>query len=415
MMQFFKILQGDNNSTALRATGNTWTIDGDTNDLNILSVPYVTLYNPCCWYDNGRTYLSHRKSHVGGIGGRAGIIQYYNGGVTNQFMSANPAALDYHDNPVLITNGAGTIYLFHEQHTLDKSEIWVNSTPYDISTFEYQQLSPLIGDYPKLFRIASDNYFMIGRRSLFALQITSYNGTTFGTPVKATEADAETGNYRHYPFGLVNGSTTEDGCFHLKFAKRIYVTEEHYTKFYHVKIKPDDIYTWYNVNETFSKKVNTDGHLTETELDANYKYADNTVSGYGGGGHGIVNGSLIYQMNMIDGTFTLFEYNDMWTNRTNSDIQSKSTAIISSSKKYTLGKSGNDLNLYETNLDDIFTLKQKILTSNTGIYQVAIPNNFGEIPTGQKFAIFVGGFKNGNTNVVSGTEQNDIHIIEIIK
>lgn len=418
MINFFNFIANNSQSIIrdIRSTGTTFTISGTSNNLNILSVPYFGLYAPVCWYDTGRTYFAHRKSHVGGNLGTAGIIQYYNGNVTNQFMPSNPASLDYHDNPALITDGAGTIYIFHEQHNLNKSEVWTNTTPYDITTFAYQQLSPEIGDYPKLFKIDANNYFIIGRTSPYNLSITPYDGTTFGTPVLASVPDAEGSNYRHYPFGLINGFMTDDGYFNLKFNKRLFVTEEFYTKYYHVRIKPDDIYTWYNVDESYSRKLNTEGHLTESILDANYQYVVNTVSGYGGGGMGIVNNGVIYQMNRIDSVSSLYKYDSGWTNRTNADIQGKSaTFMIGNGKIYSIERTGNDLNLYETNLNDVYILKEKLITSSTGINQVSIPHNFNEIPSGSKFAIFVGGYKNSDGDVVTGTEENDIYIIEMIK
>ncbi len=399
------------------ATGVVFTINGNDNNLNILAVPFQGLYAPSCWYDNGRTYFAHRKSHVGGIDGRAGIVQYYQGEVTNQFMPNGPSSLDYHDNPVITTDGAGKIYLFHEQHDLDKSDIWVNTTPYDITTFEYQQLSPLIGDYPKLFKINNTSFFTIGRRGLPNLRITPYDGVNFGTPVQATAAAIEGANYRHYAHGMLNGFTTQDGWFHLRFMKRVFIEESHYKKFYHVKISPDDIYRWYNIDETYSRKVDTEGHLTETLLDAHYKFADNETSGVGPGGAGIVNGRIVKQINVIENQLRMYTYQNGWSYNTNSDISEKVRAIMKSGNKYySVGIDGSDLNLYETNLNNIFKFKQKLITSSTGLSaQVSVPFNFDEIPKGGKFALFASGFKNGNTNVANGAEQNDLHIIEMIK
>jgi hypothetical protein len=399
----------------IRATGNTWTISGTDNDLNVLSVSYPSLYSPNCWYDNGRTYMPIRQSHTTS-NGRIGILQYYNGEVTQQFMSSDPGSLDYHDNPVIITDGAGKIFIFHEQHITDRSEVWVNSAPYDITTFSLQGISALIGDYPKLFRINPTSYFIIGRRILYTLNVTSFDGTNFGTPFQLSQADAETSNYRHYPFGYVNGFTDKNGWFNLRVAKRIYVTEQFYTKYYHMKCSGDDINTWYNIDETFSKDVVANGELTETELDANFKYADNTVSGSGGGALGFIDDSdKMYHLLIIDGELRLYKYNNGFSYSTLAESSKTSLLFSMGNNKYSIGRSDGIINSYRTDFDTTFTLYQQLGDIANGVNQITMPANFNEIPKNGKFAIFAGTLKNDDRDVVNSTENNDIIVIEMIK
>jgi hypothetical protein len=404
----------------LRSTGNVWKIDGDTNQLNIISVPHYGLFAPSCWYDNERTYLAHRKSHTT-TDGTAGIIQYYNEAITNEFMSAAPTLLDYHDNPTVITDGAGTIWIIHEQHNVDKSELWKTTTPYDITSFSAQSDTAIIGDYPKTFKISSNSYFTIGRKgSGTELYITSFDGSSWGTPVKATQTDAEGDEAWHYPYYLINGND-DDGWFHLKFSKRVEDgTITWYKYIYHAKIHEDNIYKWYNVDGSYSKDVNISGYLTETELNANYLYKTNTKPGAtdgSGGGAGLVYDNNVYQMNKTSGSdYYLYEHNSGWNSYVQSDSDKVKLLLFKDSQYKSIGiENDNTLAIYETT-DFLSWTKVGNIFSETihGLLNVITPYNFNEIPAGQKFCLFASSYKNSDSTSTTGTENNHVYAIEVV-
>ena len=405
--------------SVLKPTGNKFELNGTANNLNVLSVPFFGLYGPTSWYDNGRTYLAHRKSHVNSDG-RAGIIQYYNGAVTNQFMASVPGSLDYHDNPTVITDGAGTIYLMNEQHQLDyKAELWKTSTPYDITSFVKQADTPVIGEYPKFYRVSSNSFFVIGRIKIdithWDLYLTTFDGLTWGTPIKFAEAQLEEGGSILYPYYQVNGND-DDGWMRLRWSKKLnYTAEEiYYKNHYQGKCRTSDLFTWYNEAETFSKDVSV-AHLTEAEMDTNFKYAENSALGFSGGGAAYINQGQVQQINIINNVWTLFTTNGATISSSVVSDLNQTRLLINGSYKGSFGHDSNNLFLYNTSDYETFNIKNLLYTSTDGLWTVIMPYNYNEIPRGQRFAVFAGGQKNGDTDVVNSTEENNIYIVEMIK
>jgi hypothetical protein len=418
---------------SLTPTGQTWEIDGAANDLCLrLGSQFLYAFN--CHYQNGRTYHSIRRNHISSDN-RAGMIEYYNGDVNFEIFGENPSAIDYHDECTFQIDSTGIITLIQGQHfgVDDYNDVWKMSTPYDITSFSRQTDAPNdSGNYPKFYRVSDNSYFMIGRvltksddPKEFDIYFTTYNGSTWGTPIKMIDVDPEDSKQvTLYPNGLFDASGQQDDWHYFRWVKRLEIDPViNYRDRYLAKCHKDDIHTWYNLEETFSKNISV-SHITETEANANYRYDIDAVSGI----RDNVARNVLYNGDMsliesVDGSYTLNELkNKVWQTPQILTTQSPSVLCLLRPKNdlyvgFMLDEN-NDIYKYESNDLLTFTKKDFIYSHADGIETVHMPHNFSKIPKGEKFALFASTNKyNSGTgdSIVDSPNSNDYIVIEIIK
>lgn len=425
MNMFFEILYG---SPFISYLDNKWTFDGSTHDLHWLSVTYSTLYGPICIYSNGRTYLV-TKTNPYTANQRPGIVEYYNGNASIQFMDRDNDSEDRHDAGRLVDDGTGRITLLMEQHNPAESmgvvEVWRMSAANDITSFVYKGLSSEFGDYCKpYFRSSDGSIICIGRRDPLSvggdgnLYMSIYdNDVTWSSPVQITEHQSTAppvgtvDDLRYYPTWFQGNDGSTSDWRYLFFARRLGSTDvgNHiYREHLVIKFKLSDPYVIYNLTGSFSKDVEV-GHITWDEMLANFVFTTNTVA-VGGVSNGLIEDNKIYVRVIIDGAIKTFYFDGV------NDFVELSNKI-----------GGSYLDLNAAIVDDVTNAQIRIMRNlelindinidapANGVWQMAGPANFNAVPKKQKFAIFAGSFKNSNGSDIDNPNENDIYVYEMIK
>ena len=405
-------------------TGETFTISGTTNVFNI-DVVTSNLYNPQTWYHNGNTYCATRESHnAPGRLGKVGILKYANQAVSHQYMSADPDqtfVTNYHDNPTLaIFGGEGSI--LHQQHDGVNVETWHANDVSNLAGFTNQGLSAQIGNYPKVSIIdqgsGSFKAFVVGRRKnasdgnrgLWVHESTDLINWTNGYQVTVPAGLSGESDIRHYPIQVQN--QLYNGWHHFNFLRRTTVSGSATFKKSYI-MKTQDFDTWYNLSETFSKNARSSGMITDTELE-NCLFANYPA------------GLPLERFHVIgsDGNYVVY-YNDQFHIDSGSGFTTYDLALsgnprtyfIRRGKKYVLTiVDENRIDLLEIANDFQSVLSTTQVASNAdGVFNLKLPMNYNDIPEGQRFVAAYCTLKNGNSNVISGTEQNDIVCLEMLK
>lgn len=408
-------------------TGKSFVIDGEANNLQLQQQNYG-LYSYHTYYQNGRTYKATRQNHVSS-NGRAGIIEYYNGEVNLQIFNQNPTGIDYHDEVTFQIDSTGIITVVHGQHagTGDYNDVWKMGTPYDITSFTKQTNSPNdSGNYPKFYRATDNSYFLIGRvitklssPTEWDLYFTTYNGSTWGTPIKFFDIDAEDSKQvTTYLTGINEGTGEHNDKLYIRWMKRVDVDPVVlYRDRYIAYCLRSDINTWYNLAGTFSKNISTEGAITETEANTNYRYAVNTDNN-GVRISSTVSGNNVYLVESIDDDIVLNKFeNGSWSSTQSVDDSNINLQQFWKDGNYFFSITkdlDNNVCLY-VSLDAISWTKKRVLYSHpNSIFLVHIPHNMSEIPKGQKFAVFCD-TREFTGSVVDSPDSNSIVVLEMIK
>jgi hypothetical protein len=410
----------------IKYNGNNWTLDGSTYNLDFASTTFRNLYGPNTIYSNGRTYIT-TKTNPYTSNQRPGIIQYYNGSISIQFLDRDSDSEDRHDYGILVDDGTGKITYLFGQHNPTRSmgrvEVWRMSTAHDITSFVYKGLSSEFGDYCKPYYRNSDNSIIcIGRRDPLAsggdgcLYMSVYdNDTTWTTPVQILDHESSPpvgGEPRYYPSCFQGHDQNSEWAFYF-FSRRLGETFYNpptaiYREKMAFKFRKENPFIIYNLTETFSKDINADGHISWNDIENNFVYATNTTAP-GGNKTGIIIGSEIYSAFLLNGIWVSYYFNGVtWQSLGEIDplnIMDKNNGIDNDTSDIYLSKLSN-------------TIKQSsesIYTPLNGIWATNVPVNYTQIPKGAKFACAIGSLKNNNSSTVNNTNENDIYILEMIK
>lgn len=412
------------NASAYTYTGNYTVINGDDN--NISNEPYgVWTYGPNCLYFNGSTYSTF-KQHLS-VGQRP-IVTKYNGTTTTSYLDSNfPTNSNYHHHPTLCIDSSGYIYLIFENHGAITS-MYKSDNPEDITGFSLLQRTgtPEVLDYPKTYSF-TDGFIQIGRRTsdyglACSLSSDGISWTKQGIALIANESQpGETfTDPRYYPMCPIN--PVSDGFIHQPFTKRITKPGSTITFPFprlHWLKTPTNIAergkVWYNFDETWNKNVYLNGEITATELITNCTIWEDSTLTNRGDVHSIYykNNNLFGQMYRDDlAKFVYFDQSAVY------DTNFKYTYVLPSDRreKYvlrsTIGIIG--INVLNNEYDGISS-NQPLYNPTDGILYMRPPYNIDDIPSGQKFVIMAGTFKNKCYHHSTCPEKNDVIAMECIK
>ena len=410
MINFFQHLT----TKKKKATGQSWmymNLDRDP-------VPENGLYAPANCWDNGHHYVVFHKYHTD-TENNAGIVDYHNGTATLRWMPESSSSHNYHDLPTVITNGAGKIYLIHERHE-SNPDVWTNATPYDISSWSKISNTPTL-DYPKTWHKSGNDFVMLGRfydNSEYTLWMCTFDGATFTPTVKMTETIKTEGVYESRNYPKYVSTFSDDIWTYFLFSERYNMQTDPqndiiYKYFYAVKFKLDNPFVWYNLDESYHKDIDANGYLTETELNDNFKYDENSeIDVFAFMGANGFHAGKLYDIHKSGGIMKIWEYTPPWKSTViNPDIKG---LLFYPSKIYGFFIDENGNLIMKSTIDFInWKFEEKIhdaIPEGT-IGLIRVPSNFQDIPFGEKYVLTTA----INTDINDNQSSKDALLIEMIK
>lgn len=270
-------------------------------------------YTPQMVYSNGKTFLTYTTPHLTKPHGQAKILTYDDQGGFDRPINVGDIQLssDSHVKPSIAVSN-NILYVTQEILHNSPFKVYKSGPSLDYSYFTQPFSIGTDLAYANYVQENNGNYICLSRGLVNVWQIYVTKATTgfesWGSPRQVTSPPAGGVTFRHYPF-LPWGFYKYNGWFYEIIACRKDVGDG--GNFYRYYIwKTQDHVTYHNIEGTFSHDLDSDGILSDSILNTNYKFHEMDSDALQGGAPSVgmsSEGKIYAIVRKSDGTGIIFK------------------------------------------------------------------------------------------------------------